>query len=207
MTFKEMTVLLETAEHVEEINEYREEIAQWIPQVRIMFGYDQKNHAHPYDLWMHCLHTVTGVPAGLKDDMLYLAALLHDIGKPYCQVAGTKKDDTNMHYYGHPPKSAQIVQEEILPSLLEKGVNISDEEQRRLIYYVYYHDDRICEEEESLRKHLEMVSLAEFKKLMMLQASDARAHVMLPIIAKRVETCERLSGEYADQLYNSLEKR
>jgi hypothetical protein len=70
---------------------------------------------------------------------------------------------------------------------------------------VRYHDDRICDEAESLCRHLEMVSLEEFKKLMMLQASDAKAHVQLPIIAKRVEVCERLSGEYADSLRRELE--
>ena len=34
--------------------------------------------------------------------MLYLAALLHDIGKPDCPCRGTKPEDTNMRYYGHP---------------------------------------------------------------------------------------------------------
>jgi tRNA nucleotidyltransferase (CCA-adding enzyme) len=205
MTFKEIAALLESAERAEKINEYREEIAEWMPKVRIMFDFEQRNHAHPYDLWMHCLHTVTGLQAGLDDDMLYLAAMLHDIGKPYCQVAGTKEGDMNMHYYGHPSKSAQIVQEEILPFLLEKGVSLSEEDQNRLVYYVRYHDDRICDEAESLCRHLEMVRLEEFKKLMMLQASDAKAHIQLPIIAKRVEVCERLSGEYADWLYHRLE--
>lgn len=36
--------------------------------------------------------------AYFADDMLYLAALLHDIGKPDCQVVGKREDDVNMHY-------------------------------------------------------------------------------------------------------------
>ena len=46
-----------------------------------MFGYDQKNSAHQYDLWMHSLHVVCNLPRRMENDMVYLAALLHDIGK------------------------------------------------------------------------------------------------------------------------------
>ena len=46
-----------------------------------MFDYDQMNKAHQYDLWMHCIHTVLEIPKNIDDDMLYLSALLHDIGK------------------------------------------------------------------------------------------------------------------------------
>ena len=41
---------------------------------RIMIDYDQQNWTHQYDLWQHSLHTVLGVPRGIDDDMLYLAA-------------------------------------------------------------------------------------------------------------------------------------
>ena len=96
-----------------------------------MFEFDQKNHAHQYELWMHCLHTVIGLPKNCGDDMLYLAAMLHDVGKPDCQVAGKNVDDTNMHYYGHPERSFEIVQEEVIPALLGKGEITSEDEQRR----------------------------------------------------------------------------
>ena len=62
MQFEELLQLLKTAEDVQKINEYREEIAQWIPRVRTMFEYDQKNAAHQYDLWMHSVYTVVGIP-------------------------------------------------------------------------------------------------------------------------------------------------
>lgn len=204
MLYKELILILKTLNTAEALDRYREEIEELIPQVKIMFDYDQKNNAHQYDLWMHCLHTVTGLERNMEDDMLYLAALLHDIGKPDCQVHGKRENDTNMHYYGHPERSAEIVEKEIINTLLEKGANMSLEEQKRLVYYVRYHDDRVSLRMKHMRRHLNMVSLDDFKQLMRLQVADAKAHVMLPIIEKRIEICEKLAGEYADYLQEQI---
>ena len=204
MSFEQLIALLKTSETAEKIEEHREQIAELLPQVRVMFDYDQKNHAHQYDLWLHCLHVVAGLPRGLEDGMLYLAALLHDIGKPDCQVAGARENDTNMHYYGHPKRSKEIVRDDVLPMLYEKGVRICFEDQKRLLYYVGYHDEHISLRMKSIRRHMGMVSLDEFKKLMLLQVADAKAHVQLPMIERRVNICEKMSGEYADYLYEQI---
>ena len=81
MKLSELLNLLKTAEIAEEMDVRREEIAALIPAVRTMFGYDQKNSAHQYDLWMHSLHVVCNLPRRMENDMVYLAALLHDIGR------------------------------------------------------------------------------------------------------------------------------
>lgn len=202
--FKNMLSLLRKATSAEEVDCYRKEIAKMMPAVVIMFDYDQKNSAHQYDLWMHCIHTVLNLPKDIDDDMLYLSALLHDIGKPYCQVSGTKRGDTEMHYYGHQIRSMEIVRDEILPNLHNNGILLTNEEQKRLLYYVEHHDDRVTLQSEDLRRHLEIASLEEFQKLMLLEVADAKAHVQIPIIIKRVEICEKLSGDYALQLYRTL---
>ena len=74
-----------TARSFDDVDQARDQIAEIIPAIRIMFEYDQKNHAHQYDLWEHCVQTVINLPESVKDDMVFLAALLHDIGKPECQ--------------------------------------------------------------------------------------------------------------------------
>lgn len=204
MLYEELIHLLKTSETVEDIDKYRNEISMLLPQVRIMFDYDQKNHAHQYDLWLHCLHTVIGLERNMTDDMLYLAAMLHDIGKPDCQVAGTRADDENMHYYGHPERSAEIVENEIIKELVRNGAKLSGEEQQRLIYYVRYHDDHVSLRVKHLRRHLKMTNLENFKKLMLLQVADAKAHVMLSVIEKRIEICEKLYSEHAEFLYEQI---
>ena len=51
------------------------------PCVVRMFEYNQENSYHQYDLWLHSVRTVLEIPKSATDDMLYLAALLHDIGR------------------------------------------------------------------------------------------------------------------------------
>ena len=205
LQFEELIQLLKTAEDVQEIDKHREEIAQWIPQVRTMFEYDQQNAAHQFDLWMHCVHTVVGIPRNLEDGMLYLAALLHDIGKPDCQVKGKRPDDPDMHYYGHPMRSKEIVETEVIPFLLEKGAALKEEDRQRLIYYVEHHDDRMSLRLKHVREHLNIpVSFETFQKLMLLEVSDALAHVQIPIVAERVQICSALAGEEGRRLYKQL---
>ena len=146
MSYDELIKLLKTAKSAEEIDKYREEIAELIPQVRRMFDYDQKNHAH----------------------------------------------------------QAEIVQDEILYTLYEKGVDLLFEDQMRLVYFVRHHDEHVSLRMKHIRGHLKRVSLDDFKKLMLLQVADAKAHVMLPVIEKRVEICEKLSGSYADYLQEQI---
>lgn len=205
MNFQELITLLKSSETVSELNNHKEEIAEIIPKVKVMFDYDQKNSAHQYDLWMHCLHTVVNLPRNMEDDMLYLAALLHDIGKPDTQVSGTREGDTNMHYFGHPKRSMEIARDEIIPYLLQNGVSLPAESLKRLLYYIEYHDDRVSLRMNHVRRHLKIATLEEFQNLMLLEAADAKAHVQIPIVAERLRICEILSGEYAQELCQRIE--
>ena len=143
MKLSELLNLLKTAEIAEEMDVRREEIAALIPAVRTMFGYDQKNSAHQYDLWMHSLHVVCNLPRRMENDMVYLAALLHDIGKPEAQCRGKREGDPDMHYYGHPEKSMEIVRDIVIPELDRQGYVISCFDVQELLYYVKYHDDHV----------------------------------------------------------------
>lgn len=207
MTLRELLKILRNAEKISDIDKYRDKIVDLIPKIAIMVNYDQQNYAHQYNLWEHCLHTVVGLPKDIEDDMVYLAALLHDIGKPYCCSVGDHDGKVNMHYYGHPECSMKIVRDEVIPNLTEKGEVLIEDEKRRLIYYVEYHDDRVSLKVKHLKRHLKLgVSLKEFQTLMKLQVSDAKAHVLIPGIQERIEICEKLSGEYSEKSYNIIKK-
>ena len=204
MRLEELYWVLKTAGSPEELDERREEIAELIPAVRTMFGYDQKNSAHQYDLWMHSLHVVCNLPRGMENDMVYLAALLHDIGKPEAQCCGRREGDQDMHYYGHPEKSMEIVRDIVIPELDRQGYVIPVFDVRELLYYVNYHDDHVSVKLKHVRRHTKMVSFEMFQNLMLLQAADAKAHIQFPVIAERVEICERLAGEEGRNLYQRI---
>ena len=56
-----------------------------------------------------------------------------------------------------------------------------------------------------LREHINLgVTLKEFQNLMKLQVADAKAHIPIPIVQQRIEICEKLSGEYSEQLYKAI---
>lgn len=204
MTWKELTELLKNSTKAEEIDDRREEIAEWIPAVREMFDYDQNNNYHQYDLWMHSIHTVLGLPRDIDDDMLYLAALLHDIGKPKCRCKGHREGDIYSHYYGHPEVSEQIVSDRVIPYILDKGEHLYFEDIKRLLYYVRYHDDSVSLRIKHLKRHLAMVDIDSFKKLMMLEVADAKAHVVDPRIQKRIDICSAWINGHADEMKEML---
>lgn len=201
MTIRELLLFLKEQSSFEETDSCRDEIAALLPGVEVMFDYDQQNTAHQYDLWEHCVRTMLNLPKEIDDDMLYLAAVLHDIGKPESRCAGTRKDDTNMHYYGHPRKSMEIVRDKIIPGI---GKDLTEDEKRRLLYYVEFHDDRMSLRLKHLRRHMQMASIKEFQNLMRLQVADAKAHVMLPIIEQRIEICSQWAGEYGLEMYHNI---
>ena len=205
MTLRELIQLLRSAADVREIEKYRDEIVELIPETKIMLNFNQQNYAHQYALWEHSLQTVVGLPKDMEDDMVYLAALIHDIGKPNCQIYDERDGKVNMHYYGHPARSMEITRDQIIPGLIEKGAKLTEDEQRRLLYYVEYHDDRVSLKMKHLRRHLKLgASVSEFQTLMKLQVADAKAHVLIPIVQQRIEICEKLSGEYAEELYREI---
>lgn len=203
MDLNELVSLLKTAEDTEDIDSKRREIGELIPTVKGMFNYDQQNQAHQFDLWMHSLNVVANLPRNLGDDMLYLAALFHDIGKPDSRSRSNRPDDMNMHYYGHPKRSMEIVDAVIIPELDRKGFHISCMDVKRLLYYVEYHDDHVSKKLKHLNRHMKMASFEEFHNLMLLQVADAKAHIQLPIIAERVEICSALAGEEGEALYKT----
>lgn len=204
MDIKDLYELLKYATDVNEIDEKRGEIASLIPEIEIMFDYDQHNYAHQYNLWIHSLWVVIGLPRGIDDDMLYLAALLHDIGKPESKCMNEKNpEDKNWHYYGHMDASHRIVKECIIPRL-KNYYEILEEDEKRLLYYVLMHDDRVSIREKHLKRHLKMATLQEFKKLMLLEVSDAKAHIINDKIQDRINICAKWADGYADEIYEKI---
>ncbi len=86
----------------EMIRSNEDEIFKIIPELSKCKNFKQSNIWHIYDVYEHILHVIDGVPRSID---LRLAALFHDIGKPYIYI-----DDENGigHFYNHWNKSKEI---------------------------------------------------------------------------------------------------
>ena len=206
-SYFEMLKLLRSARKIEELDAHREELARLIPQIRTMFDFNQRHEAHPYDLWTHTLYVVTGLPRDIDDDMLYLAALLHDLGKPSTQQLSPKPGG-NARHPGHPAAGAVIVRDEVLSDLEQKGISLSEEDARRLLYYVEHHDDTVDLDVKYLRQQREFGanSFETFQNLMHLEVSDAFAHAQIPHVVRRIEVCGALAGTEGERLWREMEQ-
>lgn len=78
------------------------EIFKMIPELSVCKDFNQKNIWHIYDVFEHILHVVDGVP---NNSILRMAALFHDVGKPFVY----KEDESGVgHFFGHWDKSNEI---------------------------------------------------------------------------------------------------
>lgn len=192
MTYEELIALLKSAEDYRAIDERREEIAELIPAVSVEFDYDQNNKYHQYDLWEHSVRVTAGLERNLPDDILYLAALLHDIGKPASMVHGDDPSDNYSHFPGHGKKGALIVSNEVIPKLEMDGIHhFNGEEKKRLLLYVEHHDDRIPDEEKKLERNIKACGYDLYVGLIKLEISDANEHIDLPPIREKKERLGR----------------
>ena len=111
----------------------KEEICDLLgTDVGAMVGFDQRNPHHCYDLFLHTLHTVAGLPDS-SSSLLRAAAFFHDIGK----VKVAREKNGRLVFYGHPQISAEISD----PILTELGYSRAERE--RILFYISHHDDFI----------------------------------------------------------------
>ena len=133
-----------------------DDILMLIPEIKDMIGFDHKHPHHHLDVWQHTLEVIRQLDT--KDIELNMAALLHDIGKPFSYQEGEVR-----HFHGHPEVS-YIMAKQILERLGydEQFIN-------NVTFLVRNHDTIIdVNHPENNSKMTD--------KLLQLQYADARAH-------------------------------
>ena len=102
MNIDKLINILLSVKPSEEIHSNEEYVFSLIPELKLCKGFNQNNPWHIYDVYEHILHVIDGVPCVLE---LRLAALFHDLGKPFVY----KEDDMGVgHFYQHWLKSNEI---------------------------------------------------------------------------------------------------
>jgi len=164
MNINDLTSILSQEKPSELLKENEEYLFSLIPSLKTCKGFNQNNDWHIYDVYEHSLHVVDGVPNILA---LRLAALFHDIGKPY-----TYTEDENKigHFYHHWVKSNEIFLSFANQYKLEENLK------KTVSKLIFYHDINF----ENIDKftHLKItnsLSKEEIKYLFILKKSDLLA--------------------------------
>ena len=129
-----------------------------LPELYLGNGMQQRSDIHRYDVLEHSFRTVM-----YADKSIRLAALLHDIGKPYCM-------QNSGNFYGHETEGARIAEEvcarlKVPKKLTEKVVTLTA---------LHMYDLRCDASENKVRKFI-VKNLKYFDELMLLKQADFSA--------------------------------
>ncbi len=112
------------------LEKYSFVIEQIIPELSDSIGFLQHNFHHVFDVYAH---TVRVVDAIKPNEVLRLAALLHDVAKPAC----FSLDQNGVgHFKGHAQKSAEMAQQILCRLKSDKFTR------QRVCLLIQYHNDR-----------------------------------------------------------------
>lgn len=125
---EELYNLLLSEEPSDTIKKHEKEVFYLIPELEKCKGFEQNNDWHIYDVYEHILHVIDNTPSNL---VLRLAALFHDIGKPFSY---TEDQNGIGHFYGHWEVSQRIFDE------FANNHNIDENLRNRVSVLIYYHD-------------------------------------------------------------------
>ena len=142
------------------LNEYRDIIAEIIPEIIPCFDFEQRTPHHCYDVYRHIAHSVGVIE---PEPLLRMTMLLHDIGKPQ---ACTTDPDGRCHFNGHPKISAQI-SDVILKRLRFSNAFIAD-----CLKLIEYHDVRFRGNKKTVRRVLGKLGKENMERLFIIQHAD-----------------------------------
>lgn len=157
-------------------------LAVILPELYSGNGMPQRSDIHRYDVLEHSFRTVM-----YADRTIRLAALLHDVGKPYCFKR-------NGNFYGHEAEGARIAEEicarlKVPKKLTEQVVDLTA---------LHMYDLRCDARENKVRKFI-VKNLKYFDELMLLKQADFSACrddlSPAPSVVKMTEILEKMKKE------------
>ena len=147
--------------------EFSDIVGVIIPEMIPCIGAPHNSRWHPHDIYDHILHVVDGCTSNKFE--IKLAALLHDIGKPFSRV---HDDEYNCdHFYGH-----QLVSVEIARDVIAKDLRISTRERERVLGLILHHDDHISPEYKHIRRFIVNTSEDLVRDWIFLKEADIMDH-------------------------------
>lgn len=129
-----------------------------LPELYLGCGMLQRSDIHRYDVLEHTFRTVM-----YADEKIRLAALLHDVGKPYCKIK-------NGNFYGHETEGARIAEE--ICTRLKVPKKLTEQVVKLTALHMY---DLRCDARESKVRKFIIKNQKYFDDLMLLKQADFSA--------------------------------
>lgn len=171
----------------EVLDEYREVIAVFIPEVRALFDCQQNTVYHCFDVYRHTLATLENTEPTEK---MRLCMFFHDFGKPFCRK--TDKNGTD-HFKGHQKVSAEIV-EPILKRLRYDNSTV-----KTVTGWIAIHDLNAPKTKIEAKRLLSQIGEENYRALIKIKRADCRGKASPHAIDEKLR---RMEGFLAEILEN-----
>lgn len=146
------------------LREYSEVFAVILPELAPMFGFNQCNAHHIYDVWEHTLHALSEPVEDFVPDLITrLALLFHDTGKPH--TFSIAPDGTG-HFYCHANVSAEICDYAL------RRLKFPSDVIEKTVWLVKKHDMPLLEDRTFIKRQLNKVDHEQLTRLIELHAHD-----------------------------------
>ena len=142
---------------------YKDVFALFIPELKDMFDFPQKNPHHDYDVFGHTVHAVENCNS---DDLtVKLAVFFHDFGKPHLYQDG---EDGIRHFKGHGRVSADMT------DVIMKRLKFDNETRNNVVQLVYYHDVTFEVGKKYVKRWLNKLGEKQFRRLLDVRRADIK---------------------------------
>lgn len=155
-----------------------------LPELTKGAGLDQRKDFHKYDVLEHSLRAVKYAPSKVR-----FAALLHDIGKPYCY-------EKSGRFVGHEEEGARLARD--ICARLKVSKNLTEETAELIALHMY---DIRCDAKENKARKFIVKNYALFDKILMLKQADYSACMdetdTAPFVKKYTQIFNKMKEEGA----------
>ena len=138
-------------------------LLQILPEFTPCIGFEQHSVWHCWDVYTHIVQAVETSP---EDELVRLALLFHDIGKPHCF---TMDESGAGHFHGHGKISAEVT-DEIL-----KRLRFDNDTRERVVKLVFNHDVRLEANLPTVRRWVRKIGREDFACFLQIRKADILA--------------------------------
>ena len=165
------------------LDDYREVIAVFIPEVRALFDCPQNTKYHCFDVYRHTLTALENIPA--QED-LRLCMFFHDFGKPACRKTDENGTD---HFKGHETVSAQIAE----PIL--RRLRFDNKTVKTVTNWIAIHDTKSAVTKVAAKQLLSKIGVDNYRALILIKRADNRGKAQPHAIDGKLQCMEALLSE------------